>query len=263
MHRLMTILERKPGNLRARGYGRMLILVGIAGLLLQPACLFKKRAPAAPPTIPAPVRIVMLPVNAPADSADLRLAGLSATVQMMETALTAPDLEPVPLWESLPAALQSLGTSRTITDDIAEFTTTRLAARWGVKGDFLTAGNVTTLRLDFIPSKPTLVPFRYEKQAAAGDLQARIAESYVQFLRYLVLRPMPANSVQPLEGARLLEIARALDSEYGWFVAPKPGSSGKVVEDLAGSHINLARMLFNPALYPILGKQAEAREPLP
>ena len=237
----------------------MLILVCLAGLLLQPGCLFKKRAPAAPPTTPAPVRILVLPVNAPLDNAGLQMTGISAAVQMLEIALAAPDLEPVPLWESIPAALQSLGTSRTVTDDIAEFTATRLAARWGIKGDFLTTGSVPTLRLDFIPARPSLVPFRYEKQAGEGDIQARITECYDQFLRYLVVRPLTVASIKPLEANRLMELARALDSEYGWFVAAKPGSAGKIVEDLAASHNELARLLFNPALYPVIGKQAGAQ----
>ncbi len=232
----------------------ILILLALPGLFLQSGCFFRKRTPAAAPALPAPVRIILLPVNAPEGKADLRWTSLAATVRMAEIAAAAPDLEPMPLWESTPAVLQTLGNSRTITAEIAEFTAARLTARWGTVGDLITVNNAPTLRLDFIPSKPSLVPFRYEKPSAINALGPQFQEAFTQFLRYLIVRPLMEDRIRHLDAARLKEVAQALDEEYGWFVAAKPGAAGKVVEDLARSNHDVARLLFNPTLYPVLAK---------
>jgi hypothetical protein len=255
MHRSPMIPEgvnRKSTH--AQTLFRILILLALPGLFLQSGCFLRKRTPAAAPALPAPVRIILLPVNAPEGKADLRWTSLAATVRMAEIAAAAPDLEPMPLWESTPAVLQTLGNSRTITEEIAQFTAARLTARWGTVGDLITVNNAPTLRLDFIPSRPSLVPFRYEKPSAINALGPQFQEAFTQFLRYLIVRPLMEDRIRHLDAARLKEVAQALDVEYGWFVAAKPGAAGKVVEDLARSNRDVARLLFNPTLYPVLAK---------
>jgi len=233
---------------------RILILLALPGLILQSGCFWRKRTPVAAPELPAPVRIILLPVNAPEGKPDLRWTALAATVQMAEIAVAAPDLEPMPLWESTPAVIQTLGNSRTITAEIAEFTATRLTARWGTVGALMTSNDATVLRLDFIPSRASLVPFRFEKQGPIDALGSSFQEAFTQFLRYLILRPLVEDRIHRMNPLRLKEVAQALDAEYGWFAAAKPGAAGKVVEELARSNRDLARLLFNPTLYPVLGK---------
>jgi len=233
---------------------RILILLALPGLILQSGCFWRKRTPAAAPELPAPVRVLLLPVNAPEGKLELRWTAMAATVQMAEIAVAAPDLEPMPLWESTPAVLQTLGNSRTITAEIAEFTATRLTARWATLGELTDADSSPTLRLDFIPSKASLVPFRFEQKGPVDALEPRFQEAFTQFLRYLLLRPLVEERVRRINPLRLKEIAQALDVEYGWFVQAKPGAAGKVVEELARSNRDLARLLFNPTLYPVLGK---------
>jgi hypothetical protein len=255
MYRFFLIPE---GKLRKVAGGRFpirfLILLTLLGLLLPSGCLFHKKTPAAAPALPPAVRIVLLPVNAPAGRPELRPAALAATVQMAECIVAAPDLEPMPFWESTPAVLQILGASRTITDEIAEFTAGRLTARWGAMGDLIAVKSAFTLRVDFIPSKASLVPFRYEQQSPLDSLQPQFQEAFAQFLRYLIVRPLATDRIQPLDAGRLKEVAQALDTEYGWFVTAKPGAAGKVVENLARTHRDVARILFNPTLYPVLAK---------
>jgi hypothetical protein len=233
-----------------------LLLIGVAlfGLLLMPGCLFRKHKPPAAPALPAPVRAVLLPLNIPLEKSDLRWMSLGILVGTADVALAAPDIELVPVWESVPAALQSLGEARTVTSDIAELVATRLSARWSSQGEVITSGNSLTMRLDFIPAKPTLVPFRYEKGTGIDSMQPRFQEAWEQFLRYLIVRPLQTSKIRPMDAKRLKEIADALDLEYGWFVAAKPGASGKVVGDLARSNPALARILFSPTLYPVLAK---------
>lgn len=234
--------------------GRLLISLALLGFLVQAGCLFRKHKGPAAPTLPAPVRIAVLPMNVPQGNEDLRWVAIAATVLMEQVALTAPDLEPVPIWESWPTARQSLGDGRTVTTDIAELTAARLSARWTAQGDLLTANKAVTLRLDFIPAKPSLVPFRYEKQISIDELTSRFEEAYDQFLRYLIVRPLEGGKIHPLDSRKLKEIAEALDLEYGWWVTAKPGGAGKLVDELSRSNPGLARLLFSPTLYPILGK---------
>jgi hypothetical protein len=233
---------------------RLLIGLTLLGLLCMPGCLFKKNKPPAAPKLPAPVRATLLPLNVPVEKADLRWISLATVVCLADFELAAPDIDLVPVYESIPAALQSLGEARTISTDIAELVASRLSARWSLQGEVLGAGNTLTLRLDFIPAKPSLVPFRYEKAISSDSLRARLQEACDQFLSYLIVRPLPTSKIRPMDVKKLREIADALDLEYGWFVAAKPGASGKVVEDLARSSPALARVLFSPTLYPVLAK---------
>ena len=241
-------------GMRTRTPGRFLISLAVLGLLTQPGCLFRKRKAPAAPTLPAPVRIAVLPMNVPQGNTDLRWVAIATTVLMEQEAMAAPDLEPVPIWESFQAARQSLGDSRTVTTDIAELTAARLSARWTTQGDLLTANNAITLRLDFIPAKPSLVPFRYEKQVSLDELAPHFQEAYDQFLRYLIVRPLDAGKLHQLDAKRLKELAEAIDVEYGWWATAKPGAAGKLVDDLAQSNPGLARLLFSPTLYPALSK---------
>jgi hypothetical protein len=50
-------------------------------------------------------------------------------------------------------------------------------------------------------------------------------------------------------------LAEALDREYGWFVDAEPGKAQEIVADLALKDDRLARLLFNPSVYPVLTKR--------
>jgi hypothetical protein len=243
--------SKRSWILRASG---LLIALAVLGLLLGSGCLFRKRKPPAAPALPAPVRIALLPLNVPQANADLRWMSFATIVTMGEIAQAAPDLEIVPVYESVQAALQSLGNSRMLTQDIAELVATRLSARWASNGEITAAGNSLTLLVDFVPSQSTRTPFRYQKPLPAEAIQSRLMEAFEQFLRYLIVRPVQADRLKLLDMKKLREIADALDAEYGWYGTPRPGASTKVVEDLAQSNPRLAKVLFSPTLYPVLAK---------
>ena len=244
----------RPSIAGAHTARRLLVVLALTGLLFEPGCIFRKHKPPAAPASPARVRVVLLPMNVPDGSPELHWISLATVAEMADTASAAPDLELVPVWESVPAALQSLGNSRTVTLDIAELVATRLSARWSSQGEIIKAGKTFTWRLDFIPAKPSLVPFRYEKTSAVEALPSQAREAFDQFLRYLIVRPLEVTKTPSLDAKKLREIADALDAEFGWFGTAKPGTSGKVVEDLARSRPALARVLFSPTLYPVLAK---------
>jgi len=230
-------------------------MVGLI-LLIQPACLFKKHKTAAPQVTPTIVRIVFLPLNIPNENTDLRWLSLAVPVMMAKVSESAPDLEPVPLWEVMPVAVEAAGTSRSITAEVAAYIASRLTAKWATEGELSPAKGGVHMTVDFIPAKTTLVAFRYEKEASIDSLGGHFPEAFEQFLRYLVARPMPRGESRSLKVDSVKEVAEALDREYGWFVTADPGKSGKIAEELAQTDSRLARLVFNPSLYPGIGTPA-------
>ncbi len=231
----------------------LLVSLTVLGAYYQAGCIFRKHTPPAAPSLPAPVRIALLPLNFSQATEDVRWVALASPVVMAEVVQAAPDLELVPLWESMPAVLQSLGNSRNITSDTAELNAARVSARWAVEGEINQTAGTFTFQVDFIPARTSQVPFRYEKQSTVDALGLHFEEAIDQFLRYLIARPLEPNKVRLLDAKQLKEIAQALDVEYGWFVPAKPGAAGRVVDDLARVNPGLARTLFSPTLYPSLG----------
>ena len=255
MHRLPLHSRPSAGRPKRATYLiRSVFALAIACLLLQPGCFFRRNKVPNAPTIPAPVRIVLLPMNVPPDNEDLRWLSFATEVRMMEVAAAVPDLELVPLWESLPASLQTLGVSRTTTDEVSEFIAARLSARWATAGRIVPAKEGYTFRIDFIPARPSQVPFRFEKISSVEAMDSRFREAFEQLARYLNVRPPEQEKTPLLDIKKLREIAQAIDIEYGWFAEAKPGSAGALVGELAARNRNLARLLFNPTLYPVLEK---------
>ena len=228
------------------------VLVGLI-LLIQPACLFKRHKTAAPQVTPTIIRIVFLPLNIPNENPDLRWLSLAVPIMMAKVSESAPDLEPVPLWEVMPVAAEAAGTSRSITAEVAAYIASRLTAKWATEGELSPAKGGVHMTVDFIPAKTTLVPFRYEKGTTIDSLGGHFPEAFEQFLRYLVARRMPRGDSRSLKVDSMKEVAEALDREYGWFVTADSGKSGKIAEELARTDNRLARLLFNPSLYPGMG----------
>ncbi len=247
----VSLLGKTAGSLKWIG-GAAAVL---ALLLFQTGCLFggKKKA-AVSQVVPAgPTRVVALPLNIPADNQDLRWMALAAPIVSAKTMENSPDLETAPFWEGLPAAVEALGQSREITPEIAAYITTRVGAKWSSVGEMNPGKNGVALLLDFIPGKSSLVGYRYQKEAKPEDLAPHYYEAVSQFLRYLVARPLPKQAGGIPDQAMLKQLAEALDREYGWFVAADPGKSDALVAQLVKTDAKLARLLFNPVIYPVLG----------
>jgi len=231
----------------------------IAGLLfLQSGCfLFRRhpKAPAAVQTAPAPIRIALLPLNTPAENPDGRWLSLASAVVLARAGVNVSELEIVPFWESMPVAIQSMGTSRSISPDQAAYMAGLLTAKWATSGEISTTKGGLLLLVDFMPAKETMIPFRYQKQTDVDSLSGNLAGAVTEFLRYQVAAPAIAE-LPAEKTAELRELAQALDLEYGWFVPADPGKSEKIVANLARSDAGLAQVLFNPNLYPAVARAA-------
>ena len=247
---------------RAAGIARLRTAAALIGIVLavQAACLLRKPKAAAPKATPQPVRIVYLPLNVPSDNTDLRWVSLAVPIMMAKVSEEAPDLDPVPLWEAMPVAVEAAGNLREITAENAAYIASRLTAKWASQGDLSPTKGGVLMTVDFIPAKSTLIPFRYQKESGIDSLGGHFEDAFDQFLRYLILRPLTRPEGKSVAAAQMKEVAEAFDREYGWFVTAEPGKSDKVVSELAASDSRLARLLFNPNLYPSVGVQPKSSE---
>jgi hypothetical protein len=239
--------------------GRLLVAAIFLVALLLPGCLFKGKKGQESRYPTAPIRIALLPFNTP-DDPDIEQSALAALVIMAEVVERAPDLEAVPLWEVMPVATETLRTSREITPETAAYLATRMTARWATQGQIVPGENRTLIRLDFIPARTSVFPFRFEKEDELRSLPNHLNEAFKQFINYLIARPIedPRGGIDP---AGMSKIADAINLEYGWYVDADPGKASSVVSDLLSSNRQLARFLFNPSLYPSIDEGTEPPPP--
>ena len=238
------------------------IALALIAVLLLPGCFFRKKKTAAAKFPPAPVRIVLLPLNIPQGNTDLRWVALAHMILAAKELEDAVDLEVVPIWEAVPAALESLGGSRSISPEVAADTAIRANARWAIQGDLTPSKDGLTFLIDFIPRKASDIPFRYQNDIRIESLSTHLREAFEQFLRYLVARPLARRERTGMDTARLKEIAEAVDKEYGWFSPQEAGRAQKAFSTLAAGDNRLARLIFNPAVYASPTARPVATQPL-
>ena len=171
---------------------------------------------------------------------------------MAKTAEQAKNLEVIPIWETMPIALNNAGATRTITADSAANIANWLSAKWSVMGELIPGKNEATIIVDFIPSSSSLIPFRYQKTGKLDSFGTGFCDAYNQFLRYLAAKPFEPKRDNSANMGSVKSVAEALDREYGWFVEAEPGKAQEVVNGMVHSDELLARSLFSPALYPAL-----------
>src|SRR5262249_5960246 len=160
---------------RTRSFSRVTLVLAVLAALLQPGCLFRKKS-SAPKYPPEPIRIALLPFNVPSDNAELRWASLAAASLMATETdqANAPDV--MPLWEPLPVAVETLGTSRALPPEISAVIAVRLNVRWVTQTDLAPGPNGLELRIEFIPAKATMIPFRYDSSTQIESLSSHIHE---------------------------------------------------------------------------------------
>ena len=227
-----------------------------------PACLFKKKKAAAPAVVPAgPIRIVFLPINIGADDSELRWMSLAVPALMSKLAAASPDFDPVPLWQLLPVAVENAGASRTINPELASYLASRMGARWAAMGDITPSKDGFILLVDFVPVKTAAYAFRYQKPASQSSLESNLRQATDEFLHYQLANPaIVKESKSAMDVGLLRQIAETLDSDYGWFVPPAPGKGDAVAASLSRLDGKLARLIFSPTLYPVVGTPPPAPE---
>jgi hypothetical protein len=228
----------------------LLILASILLIMFsQSACSKKGKASASPPTA---VKMAILPFGIPPGNQDLRWTAMAGPIVMGKVSANAQDLIVLPLWQTMPTAVEAAGEGRSFSPETSAQIAAWLGVKWSAMGEFSPTKTGVRMMIDFIPSKTTAVPFRYTKSGKLDAVGERMPEVFVQFLRYLTLRPLiPVGKNLPTMTS-YKTLAEALDREYGWFVPAEPGKAQDIVADLARKDDKLARLLFNPAIYPAL-----------
>jgi hypothetical protein len=227
------------------------IVMGVLFLFSQSACYKKHRVAN---VSAGPIRIVMLPFDTSAENKDLRWTAMAGPILMAKASENAPDLVIIPLWQTMRTAIASAGTSRSFDEDSAASTANWLGAKWSVLGSIKPTKTKASLTIDFIPGKSNQVAFRYIKATNMDSFGLAFHVATRQFLRYLSAKlpePMKGNE---MDLNSLKNLAQALDREYGWFEDADPGKAQEIVAGLARSDERLARLLFDPTLYPVLAQ---------
>jgi len=224
----------------------------IVMVIFQSACFFNRKHKTAEAVAAAPVRLVLLPFNVPQANKDLRWTALAAPILMAKAGAKSANLEIIPLWQTMPYALENGGASRTFTQESAANVANWLSAKWVVLGEMTPTKRGVLMVIDFIPSRSTMVPFRYMRSGRVDTVAAHFYDAYNQFLRYLVAKPIQRSRGDQPTMTSVRGLAETLDSEYGWFVEADPGKATDALTELMHSDEILARSLFSPVLYPNL-----------
>ncbi len=244
---------KKPAGRIAQLAARngVLLIVALAAMLVifLSSCSKKNKVAIAPVS---PIRTAILPFNIPPGNQELRWTAMAGPILMAKVGEYARDIEILPLWQAMPAALESAGASRSFTPESAAYVASYIGAKWSAMGEFTPTKTGVSMMIDFIPDRATQVPFRFKKAGSIDDVGAQIPRSFSQFFYYLAVRPLlPIDKKLPTMTS-LKSLAEALDREYGWFVEAAPGKAQAAVANLARTDPRLAQLLFNPSIYPEL-----------
>ena len=230
------------------------LLAASAALILffQSACFSKKASIDLAPT--STTRVAFFPFNVSENKADFRWTAMAAPILMGKACSQAREFEIIPLWESMPVAIQAAGQNRSLTPETVESASTWLTAKWAAFGELTSTQNGVTMMIDFIPGKANLIPFRYLKSGKIDWIESGVQEAFEQFRRYLMIPQPELDKSRKQEMLSLSSLAEVLDREYGWFVVADPGKAQETVTALMKTDERLARFLFSPTLYPMLAK---------
>ncbi len=249
--------SKKPYSCRIPASARLSVLMTASFLALvllsQTGCFFLKKKAAKPDAVAvSPVRLVILPFNVQSEDKELRWLSMAAPILMMKTGENAKGLEIIPLWQTMPTAINVAGSPHTFTEESAATVANWMTAKWAVLGELTPTKNGISLIVDFIPAKANLVPFRFLRSGKLDAVGEGFYEAYIQFLRYLVSKPFEQPRNKGVTLSSLKDLAETVDREYGWSVTADPGKAQQTVNGLMSSDEKLTRMLFSPTLYPSL-----------
>ncbi len=229
----------------------LVVMLALITVFTQSACAKKNKVALAPAT---GIRIALLPFNTPVENPDLRWTAMAAPAMMAKISEYAKDIEVLPLWQTMPISLEAAGASRSLTPDSAAYIASWLAVKWAAMGEITPSKSGVSMMIDFIPDRTTQVPFRFAKSGSIDDVASQIPLAYNQFFYYLGVRRLSPIDKKLQTLTSMKTVAEALDREYGWSMEADPGKADQVVAALASTDARLARLLFNPTLYPALAQ---------
>jgi len=205
-----------------------------------------------------PVRVVVLPFmvspGMTGGDKELQWTAMAAPALLVKASRRLPDIEVVPFWEVMPAAISVAQAARTFTDESAASIANWVSAQWAVTGEIHRTGrsNSYSVVIDFIPTNATTVPFRHIRTRRMDTIGTNFYIGLRQWLRYATARPIPLLQVREPGLQRMRTIGEALDKEYGWTVTAEPGTAQAAVYEAFMEDEDWTKLLFSPTMYPSL-----------
>lgn len=237
--------------------GALILLAAAVALatMAQTACL-KKAAVGIENAGPA--RVVVLPFMVSTEKAgrdkDLQWTALAASALLIKASRRLPDMEIVPLGETMPVAIAGAGASRSFTDEIAATIANWMSAQWTVMGEIRKTGSSYSVVLDFIPANPNTIPYRHIKTRRMENIGTNFYNGLRLWLRYITAKPIPLMQIREPGLQTMRSLGEALDKEYGWSVTAEPGAAQAIIDELMQVDEDWVKLLFSPTMYPSLAK---------
>ena len=239
--------------------GALLALMSVAVLAAaaQTACSKKVKV-----TIEdsGPVRVVVLPFMVSPGTAggdkELQWTAMAAPALLVKASRRLPDIEVVPFWEVMPAAISAAGAARSFTDESASSLANWVSAHWAVMGEVhrTRSSSSFSVVVDFIPTSSNKVPFRHIKTRRMENIGTTFYVGLRQWLRYATARPLPLLQVREPGLQTMRTLGEALDKEYGWLATAEPGTAQSLINEMALDNEDWIKILFSPKMYPSLAK---------
>ena len=245
-----------PGkNIPVRKMFLALAFVVIIAAAAQTACS-KKVKIAIEDT--GPVRVVVLPFMVSPGKAggdkELQWTAMAAPALLVKASRRLPDIEVVPFWEVMPAAISAAGAARSFTDESASSLANWVSAQWAVMGEIHRTGPSYTVVVDFIPTSSNKVPFRHIRTRRMENIGTSFYTGLRQWFRYATNRPIPLLQVREPGLQTMRTLGEALDKEYGWLASAEPGASQSLIDEMTLDNEDWIKLLFSPTMYPSLTK---------
>ena len=247
-----------PGKkISIRGAFLALVFVVIIAASAQTACL-KKVTVAIDDS--GPVRVVVLPFMVSPEKSggdkELQWAAMAAPALLVKASRRFPDIEIVPFWEVMPAAISVGGAARSFTDESASSLATWVSAQWAVMGEIHRTGSSSsfTVVVDFIPISSNKVPFRHIRTRRMENIGTSFYTGLRQWLMYATNRQIPLLQVREPGLQAMRTLGEALDKEYGWLMTAEPGAAQSLVDEMTQDNEDWVKLLFSSTMYPSLEK---------
>jgi len=205
-----------------------------------------------------PVRVVVLPFMVSPEKSgvdkELQWAAMAAPALLVKASRRFPDIEVVPFWEVMPAAISAAGAARSFDDESASSLANWVSAQWAVMGEIHRTGSPSsfTVVVDFIPTNSNKVPFRHIKTRRMENIGTSFYTGLRQWFRYATNRPIPLLQVREPGLQTMQTLGEALDKEYGWLATAEPGTAQSLINEMTLDNEDWINILFSPTMYPSL-----------
>jgi hypothetical protein len=182
---------------------------------------------------------------------------MAAPALLVKASRRFPDIEVVPFWEVMPAAISAAGAARSFNDESASSLANWVSAQWAIIGEIHRTKSSASFSVvvDFIPVSSNKVPFRHIRTRRVENIGTSFYTGLRHWLLDATARLIPLLQVREPGLQTMRSIGEALDKEYGWLATAEPGAAQALVDELALDDADWTKLMFSPTMYPSLAKK--------